>query len=60
MWVCIDRARGGLQILPVGLVRHFEPLMGKFLVLTFDLWVARSLCALFALHSPRTVFVGSW
>jgi hypothetical protein len=47
-------------ILAVGLLRPFEPLMGKFFVLTLDLRITRLLCALFALRNPCSVIIGPW
>jgi hypothetical protein len=39
---------------------NFEPLMGKLFELTFDLWIARLLCALFVLRSPCAIVFGTW
>jgi hypothetical protein len=47
-------------ILAVGLFRHFELLMGKLFELTFDLGIARLLCALFALRSHCAIVFGTW
>jgi hypothetical protein len=34
--------------------------MGKLFELTFDLWIARLLCAFFALRSPCAIVFGTW